>query len=398
MRIFKNAHRTVPNDGLCALDCGCKEFLRLGTDVKTFSVGRYIEAVAIFDVDVCVDGIGETCASCGIDGKINGLAEGFCLFEHLVAVFDLFVVNERKTYAAALSLDKCVCHTTADDKRVAFVEEIVDDVEFVCHLCAAENRNEGTDGIFNCVSEEFEFLFNEETADCHGCETVLNDTCGGCVSAVCGAECVVDVDVAEISEFSAKLFAVFLFACVETSVFQKHDFAVFEGCNFLVCVLTHKVCCKRNFAGEMLCKFVGNGLQSEFLGIVFESFCDVFRLCSGLFAFGKSLNRLLFFFVKTETFGENVVRFAHVGAKDNFCAVVYEILDGGKCAVDTVFVGDNAVNHRNVEVATNQTLFALDVYVADCHFCHRYSPLRKLIFVCQNIFGAHIRMCDSIYF
>lgn len=75
-----------------------------------------------------------------------------------------------------------------------------------------------------------------------------------------------------------------------------------------------------------------------------------------------------FLFVKTETFGENVVRFAHVGAKDNFCAVVYEILDGGKCAVDTVFVGDNAVNHRNVEVATNQTLFALDVYVADCHF------------------------------
>ena len=200
------------------------------------------------------------------------------------------------------------------------------------------------------------------------------------MGAVCRAECVVDVNVAEICEFAAEFFTVFLFACVETSVFQKDDFTVFERSDFLVGIFAYEVGCKSDFAGEMLCKFVCNGLQSELLGIVFERFCDIFCFCGRLLAFGKSLNCFFLLLVESETFGEDIVRFAHMRAKDNFCAVVNEIFDGGKCAVDTVFVGDYAVNHRNVEVATNQTLFAFDVYVADCHFCHRDSPFQKMYF------------------
>lgn len=158
LRIFKNAHRTVPNDSLCGLDGLSKELLRLGADVKTFAVGGDCVAGAIFDVNVRVDRIGETCASCGVNGKINGLAELFCLCEHGVAIIDLFIVNERKTDAAALSFDEGVCHATADDERVAFVEKIVDDVELVGNFCAAENRNERTNGVFDCIAKEFELF------------------------------------------------------------------------------------------------------------------------------------------------------------------------------------------------------------------------------------------------
>ena len=351
--------------------------MSLWTDVETFTVCRNCGTVAIFDVDVCVDRIGESCASCGVDGKINGLAERFCLFEHLVAVIDLFVVYERETDAAALCFDEGVSHTAADDERVALVEKIVDDVKFIGNFRTAENSNERTNGVLDCVAKEFEFFFDKETADCNGCKTVLNDTCGCCVCTVCSAECVVDVYVAEVCEFSAKVFAILFFARFETSVFKQNDFAVFECRDFCVCVVSHQIGCKRHFAGEMLCEFFRNRSEREFLLVVFKSFCDIFRFCSRLFFCGKRFNRFLFFLVETETFRENVVGLAHVRAKYHFCTVIDKILNGGKSAVDTVLVGDNSVNHRHVEVTTNQTLFAFDVYVADCHFCHRYSPLRK---------------------
>lgn len=188
------------------------------------------------------------------------------------------------------------------------------------------------------------------------------------MSAVSRAECVVDIDVAEVCKLSAKVFAVLLFACIETSVFKQNDLAVFESGNFVVSVFANQIGCKCDFAGEMLGEFVRNGLESEFLLIVFESFCNIFCFCSRLLGFGKSFNSLLFLLVEAETFREDVVRLAHVRAKDHFCAVINEILDGGKSAVDAVLVGDNTVNHRHVEVTTHQTLFAFDVYVADCHF------------------------------
>lgn len=227
---------------------------------------RDCKAVAILDFDVGVDGIGEGRASCGIYGQIDVFAERFRLFEHLVAVFDFSSSIQRVSDLSALRLDEGVSHATADDERVALVEKIVDDVELVGNFCAAQNRNEGTDGIFDCVAKELEFLLNQETADRNGSKTVLNDACRRGVSAVSGAECVVDVHVAEVCEFAAKLLAVFLLARVETGVFKQNDSAVFESGNFCVSVVTHKVGCKSDFAGEMFGKFVRNGFERKLLG------------------------------------------------------------------------------------------------------------------------------------
>ena len=51
--------------------------------------------------------------------------------------------------------------------------------------------------------------------------------------------------------------------------------------------------------------------------------------------------------------------------QNNFCALVHKILDSGKRALNTVFVGDNAVLHRYVKVHSYKALLALDVYVFD---------------------------------
>ena len=72
-----------------------------------------------------------------------------------------------------------------------------------------------------------------------------------------------------------------------------------------------------------------------------------------------------FFLVEFKLRIENVVGFAHVGAKYNFRALFHQIFDGGQSADDTVFVGDNAVLHRNVKIASNKALFAFNYDIFD---------------------------------
>ena len=64
-----------------------------------------------------------------------------------------------------------------------------------------------------------------------------------------------------------------------------------------------------------------------------------------------------------------------MGAKDYLAAVCYKLLDGGKSSDYSVVVGDNSVLERNVEIATNQNLLALDTDVINADFvqtCHKY--------------------------
>ena len=130
-----------------------------------------------------------------------------------------------------------------------------------------------------------------------------------------GAECVVDVDVAEVRELSAKLLAVLLFTGVEAGVFEQHALPVLERRDLGVSVLAHEVGGEGHLAGEDLRQPVRDGLQRELLGVVFEGFCDILRLCRLSLAFGESLHRLFLLLGEAETGGEDVVGLAEVGAK-----------------------------------------------------------------------------------
>ena len=57
-------------------------------------------------------------------------------------------------------------------------------------------------------------------------------------------------------------------------------------------------------------------------------------------------------------------------AKNDLCAVLHQIFDGGKRAHDAVFVGDLAVLHRHVEIAPDENAFAFYVDIGNRLFVH----------------------------
>ena len=176
------------------------------------------------------------------------------------------------------------------------------------------------------------------------------------MSTVSGAERVVYVHVAEIREFAAKIFAVLLLARFETGVFQKHALAVFKRGDFTV---------------QKFVEPIRDGAKRELFGILGFCLFDIFGFRCSLAFCGKSLDRFLLFFGKSETFCENVMRLAEVRTHNHFRAVLHKILDRGKRAHDSVLVGDTTVLvKRNVEITTDKYFLALNVYVSDSLLIH----------------------------
>ena len=66
----------------------------------------------------------------------------------------------------------------------------------------------------------------------------------------------------------------------------------------------------------------------------------------------------MLFLVELKVRCENSVGFAHVGGKDNLCALIHEVLDGGESTNDSLIGGDNAILHGNVEIAANENFLA----------------------------------------
>ena len=53
-----------------------------------------------------------------------------------------------------------------------------------------------------------------------------------------------------------------------------------------------------------------------------------------------------------------------MGAENDLRAVLHQIFNGGKRALNTIFVGDHAVFHGNVEVASHEDFLAFHVDVS----------------------------------
>ena len=196
------------------------------------------------------------------------------------------------------------------------------------------------------------------------------------------AERVVYVYVGIRSQSVHEFGRLFLFALVETQVFEKHAFAVFQRRNLGFRVVADYVFRKRYLAAEQFVEARRNGGEGK-LFHVFLCLFKRFRRGGSLFRFGQSRNLRLFLLVEFELFVEHVVRFAHVRAKNHFRAVLHQVFNGGKRALNTVFVGDDAVFHGNVEVAADKDFFALDVDVSDCFLVHNGEILLGTIFFVQ---------------
>ena len=155
-----------------------------------------------------------------------------------------------------------------------------------------------------------------------------------------GAEGIVDKDVGQRAEvFGKRRVIVGLFRTV-TGVFQKDNVAVFHGFHSRFGVGADDVVIfgKRDRLTEELGKTFGNRRKRELR----------FR-----FAF----------------------RFAEMRAKNDFAAVGNQFLDGGKSRHKTVFIRNDAILQRNVEVAAAEDSLAGHVNVINGFFveCHTQS-------------------------
>ena len=148
------------------------------------------------------------------------------------------------------------------------------------------------------------------------------------MSSVSGAECVVDINVAKACEILGEGFAVLGLLGAEAGVLKQDYVAVLHSGNGCPCIVADNivVSCKNDFLAELLAESLCNG-------------------CKGELSLGA------------------VLGLAEMGAEDDLCAVVYQLLYGGKSRIDPVLIGDNAVLEGDVEVAAHENSLALCINI-----------------------------------
>ena len=321
--VLKHAHGAVPHHSLGSLGGVGKELAALLADVETLHVvGDGVGGHGL-DVDGAVNGIGEGGGDDGVHGQEELDALGLGLGHHFLAVVDLLGVEEGLAHGIALGGQEGVGHAAADDEGIHLFEEVVDDVELVGDLGAAEDGHEGTLGIGQSLAHDADFLLDEVAAD--GGQ-IVGHTGGGGVGAVGGAEGVVDKDIGQGGQLLAQLGIVLGLALFKAGVLQEHDLAVLQGGSLGLGVLTGHILGHDDGLTQQLAQAVSHDLQAQ-LGLV---------LALGL---------------------------AHVGAEDDLGAVVDEILDGGQRGHDTLVAGDDAALDGHIEVAAAEYPLAFYINV-----------------------------------
>ena len=179
---------------------------------------------------------------------------------------------------------------------------------------------------------------------------------------VCGAECIVDIDLSHGSECLSEIRVVLGLFCVEANILEHEDFAVLQSCSLSLSVRTYNVFCHDDFLAEELGKLCCDRRQGELLHVALSSFeCLSGRF--GLLCLRHSVDLLLLLLVELYNVVEDVVRATHVGAEDDLCVVVYEILNGGQRTDDALCVRDDTVLHRDVEIAADKNVLTGNVDV-----------------------------------
>ena len=102
-RVFKYAHRSVPNNGLSVLNFVCEKLRSLRSYIKTLVISGNLVGVNRFNLDRCVYRIREMIGYIAVNRQKNLNALLFSLFEHIAAVVDLLGIEQRLTNAVALS-------------------------------------------------------------------------------------------------------------------------------------------------------------------------------------------------------------------------------------------------------------------------------------------------------
>ena len=124
-------------------------------------------------------------------------------------------------------LEERVGHGAADEERVDLAEQVLDDLELVRDLGAAEDRDERPFGALERLAEVVDLGRHQEAGG--RLLDVVDDALGRGVRAVRRSERVVDVDVGERRQLRREGRVVGLFLGVEPQVFEEDHAARMRG-------------------------------------------------------------------------------------------------------------------------------------------------------------------------
>ena len=273
--------------------------------------------------------------------QLNALVSS--LLEQAECQLDLVFLAERGADLAALCLGEGVGHAAADDDGVALVDQVFDNADLVGNLSAAQDCNERTSRIAQGLAHDRDFLLDQETAYSR---QVICDACGGSVCTVCGAECVVDVNVSHVSHSLCKRSVVLGLALFKANILKQNDLARLNLSGQLLSILAYNVLCQLDFLAKQLAQALSNRSQ---------------RILHVYFA----------------------LRTAEVRAQDYSSVVIQQVVNGLQRSTDALVVGDVAVLVlRYVKIAAGNYLLAgyVDILNALLVILHKYpSPLRCII-------------------
>ena len=136
---------------------------------------------------------------------------------------ELVVLDERPADRDALRLEERVRHRAADEQRVDLAEQVLDDLDLVRDLRAAEDGDERALGRAERVAEILQFLLHQQPG--RRLRQELRDALDRRVRAVRRAERVVHVDVGERRQLRRERRVVLLLLRVEAEVLEQDDLA-----------------------------------------------------------------------------------------------------------------------------------------------------------------------------
>ena len=148
------------------------------------------------------------------------------------------------------------------------------------------------------------------------------------------AECIGNIDAVltgQISQRLCKVRIILGLACIIAQVLQQEDLTRLQCRRLCLCVLTDNILCQDHFLAQQLAQTCRNRSHGQF------------RLPLAL-------------------------RLAHVGACDDCCVVLQQILNGRESRADTLVIRDNAaavLGHRNIKIAAKEDLLTVYVNILD---------------------------------
>ena len=267
VRHFEYAHRAVPYNRLCILHRFGKQLHGFRSDIHSHPVFRHV-FFCIY-CKFCI--IFKFLRTYRINRQKNFYAGFLCFCQKFLREFNIIRVQNRSSDFISLRLEEGVSHSSADNQRVYLLKQVLDNRNLVADFCAAHDCHERTSRVFERISEEFYFFFNQKARNAR---KIIRDSRCGRMCTVSRSESVVYKNISERCQFLRKIRTVLGFFFTESDIFKKHNFAVFERvCRLFHLFINHEVRCRENnfFAEKLGQSFRNRCKRKFFLRLAFRS-------------------------------------------------------------------------------------------------------------------------------